>query len=104
MGTADSDQRRAALAREVTSLVSGGRRIETHDAFQAIVTHGRLVERRELLQVDETGNVTREVLPIDRERILVLIGLAVVAVAFIVYLLVTAATGSGDPAGGPPPT
>lgn len=103
MGTQNPDQRRAALAAEVTHLVSRGRRIETHDAFQAVLTSGRWLERRELLRVDEAGNVNCEMLPIDRERILVVIGLAIVAIALLIYLLVTATTGSSDPVGGAPP-
>jgi len=55
------------------------------------------------LRVDEVGNVNCEILPIDRERTLVVIGLAIVAIALIIYLLVTATLGSNDPVGGAPP-
>jgi len=103
VGVQTPDQRRAALAAEVTHLVARGRRIETHDAFQAVLTRGRWLERRELLRVDEVGNVNCEILPIDRERTLVVIGLAIVAIALIIYLLVTATLGSNDPVGGAPP-
>lgn len=97
------DDRRAALAAEVSSLVAQGRRIETHDAFQAVLVRGRLVERRELVLVDEAGSVTRQALPVDRERIVMLIGAVVVVIVFMIYIVISAAMGTGDSGGGSPP-
>ena len=101
--TASSDERSAALARDIAALVSRGRRIETHDTHRAVLVRGRVLERRELLTVSVEGTVMHEDLPIDRERVLILIGLTILAIALLSYVIVSAITGSTDPGGGSPP-
>lgn len=89
-----ADARRAALARIVTAQIARGRRVETHDAFQAVLVRGRLLERRELLQVDDQGEVTIIALPVDRERVVLLVGVAVVLAAFLIYAIVSGSSPS----------
>jgi len=57
-----------------------------------------LIERRELLQVGDNGSVSCEALPIDRDRLLKLIGLGILILGLIVYAIVAGSTpsDSGD--------
>lgn len=89
MSTRLVDERRSALAGEIATLVARGRRIESHDAFRAVLVRGHVLERRELVRVDEFGRVSREVLPLDRERLVLVIGIAILMAAFLIYVLIT---------------
>jgi hypothetical protein len=86
---ASADQRQAALARQVSIFVAKGRRIEVQNPLDAVLVHGRVLEFRERLTVDEWANVRVEKLPLDRDRLIMLIGAAVVVLAFIVYAIAT---------------
>jgi hypothetical protein len=86
---ASADERQATLARQISTLVAQGRRIEVQNPFDAILTRGRLIEFRERVSVDEWGNPLVEKLPLDRERLIMLIGAALVVLAFIIYAIVT---------------
>lgn len=83
------DQRQAALARQVSNLIAQGRRIEVQNPLDAILVHGRLLELRERITVDEWGNPLVEKLPMDRSRVIMLVGVAAVILAFIIYAIVT---------------
>jgi hypothetical protein len=80
-----SDDRRAALAQQVHTLVSQGRRIESQDDYSAVLVRGRWIEFREIVGVDEWGNPSVERLPIDRSQILKIAGMVVLVLLFIIY-------------------
>lgn len=89
------DERRARLARQINLLVAQGRRVESQDDYNAVLTRGRIVERRELVSVDEWGNPSLERLPLDKERVL-LVALFALAVVVFLILAVTAGDDGGD--------
>jgi hypothetical protein len=84
-----SDERRAALARQVHLLTTRGRRIESQSDFGAVLTHGRYFEFRELLTIDEWGSASVEKLQPDWERIIVATGIALLILAVIVLSALT---------------
>ena len=54
MNRASPEGRRAALGSQISTLVVHGRRVESQDDYQAVLVRGRgLLERRELVSVDE---------------------------------------------------
>jgi hypothetical protein len=83
------DERKAALARQAHMLIARGRRIESQSDFQAVLLRGRYVELRELLAIDEWGNASVESLPLDWQRIIVAVGLALVVFALIIVSALT---------------
>lgn len=85
-----SDHRQAALARQISTMIGQGRRIEAQNPFDAILVRGRGLELRERITIDEWGNLLVEKLPVDRNRLIMLIGVAAVIVAFIIYAVATA--------------
>lgn len=85
-----SDHRQAALARQISTMIAQGRRIEVQNPFDAILVRGRVLELRERITIDEWGNPLVEKLPVDRNRLIILIGVAAVIVAFIIYAVATA--------------
>ena len=87
MGTASADQRQAQLARQVSSLIAQGRRVEVQNPLDVVLTHGRLIEFREQVTVDQWGNTLVEKLPLERDRIIMLVGAVAVVCAFIIYAL-----------------
>jgi hypothetical protein len=89
MERASGDEREAALARQISALIAQGRRVEVQSPFDAVLIHGRLIELRERVSVDEWGNPLVEKLPLDRERIILVIGAALVVLAFIIYAVAT---------------
>ena len=89
MKRASGDERQAALARQISNLVAQGRRVEAQSPFDAVLIRGRLIEFREHVSVDEWGNPLVEKLPLDRERLIMLVGATLVVLAFIVYAIAT---------------
>jgi len=83
------DERRAALARQTHTLVTQGRRIESQSDFGALLTRGRYVELRELLEMDEGGDASVEKLRLDRERIIIVAGLVLVILTVIILSALT---------------
>lgn len=77
------------LARQVSLLIAQGRRIEVQNPFDTILIRGRLVELRERVVVDEFGSVRVDKLPVDRSRVIMLVGAAAVLLAFIIYAVTT---------------
>ncbi len=71
-------------------MIAQGRRIEVQNPFDAILVRGRVLELRERITIDEWGNPLVEKLPVDRNRLIILIGVAAVIVAFIIYAVATA--------------
>ncbi len=89
MRPASADDRQAAVAHQINTLISQGRRIEVQNPLDAVLTRGRLIELRERVTVDQWGNVQVEKLPLDLERLIMLIGALAVVFAFIIYATVT---------------
>jgi hypothetical protein len=89
MQHATDDVRQAALARQISTLVAQGRRVEAQSPYDAVLTRGRVIEFKERVSVDEWGNVLVEKLPLDRERLIMLVGAGLVVVAFIIYAIAT---------------
>jgi hypothetical protein len=83
------DERKAALARQAHILIWRGRRIESQSDFQAVLLRGRFVELRELLTIDEWGKASVESLPLDRQRIILAVGLALLFVTLIIISALT---------------
>lgn len=83
-----SDERKAMLAAQVTKLVAQGRRVESRSEYDAVLLRGRVVELREVVAVDEWGNVSVTRLPIDRARIFLLVGFALLVLTVIALILV----------------
>jgi hypothetical protein len=54
------DERRALLARQVQMSVAQGRRVESQGDYRAVLVLKRwgVLERREVVEVDEFGNVS----------------------------------------------
>jgi hypothetical protein len=86
---ASGDERQAALARQISALVAQGRRVEVQSPFDAVLARGRLIEFRERVSVDEWGNPLVEKLPLERERLIMVIGAALIVLAFIIYAITT---------------
>jgi hypothetical protein len=83
--TKTADQRRSALAQQITILVAQGRRVESQNDFEAVLVTGRyLWESREIVSVDAWGNFSVQRLGVDKERL----AIAFAALAVIVILIV----------------
>jgi hypothetical protein len=82
MSLISPEQRREVLARQVSTLIAQGRRVETQDDYQAVLVRGRgSLERRELITVDDFGNPRVERLPFEKDRL-------IIQVAFVLAVLV----------------
>lgn len=84
--TKTRDQRRSALARHLTLLISQGRRIESQSDYQAVLVTGHYVwESREVVSVDSWGTVAVQRLGMNMERLV--IAIAVLAVILILIVI-----------------
>lgn len=92
MQNADEVQQ-AALARQVSALIAQGRRVEVQSRFDAVLVRGRLIEFRERVLVNEAGETTVEKLPLDRNRLILLIGFGMLVLVWIIYLVVVSIVG-----------
>lgn len=55
-----AEERKALLARQIQNSVAQGRRVESQGDFRAVLVRKQLwfVDRREVVEVDEYGNVS----------------------------------------------
>lgn len=55
-----AEERKALLARQIQNSVAQGRRVESQGDFRAVVIYKQwgLLDKREVLEVDEYGNVS----------------------------------------------
>lgn len=100
---ASLEQRREALARQISTLVFQGRRVESQGDYQAVLVRGRgPLERRELVTIDESGNPLVQSLPFDKERLLIQGAFVVGVLLLIILALLLGDGGSGgnEPDGG----
>jgi Tfp pilus assembly protein PilV len=82
------DERRRALAQQMTRLIAQGRRVESQSDYQAVLVSGHhFWESREVVSVDEWGDVSIQKLGINWERI-------AIATAVVVVLLILIIVGS----------
>jgi Tfp pilus assembly protein PilV len=82
------DERRRSLAQQITRLIAQGRRVESQSDYQAVLVSGHhLWESREVVSVDEWGDVSIQKLGIKWERI-------AIATAVVVVLLILIIVGS----------
>lgn len=97
MTTASTEQRREALARQISTLIVQGRRVESQGDYQAVLVRGRgPLERRELVTVDESGNPMVQNLPLDKER-LIIAGAFIAAILLLIIIgLLAGDDSSGD--------
>lgn len=97
MATATTEQRREALARQISTLVVQGRRVESQDDYQAVLVRGRgPLERRELVTIDESGNPMVQDLPLDKERLIVVGAFIAAILLLIIVVLLSGNDSSGD--------
>jgi hypothetical protein len=89
MGPASADERQAALALQVSTLIAQGRRVEVQNPLDAVLAHGRVIEFRERVTVDEWGNTIVEKLPLERDRLIMMIGVVAVILAVVIYAIAT---------------
>ena len=81
--------REDAIEGTIRERIAQGRRIESQGDFGAVLTRGWFVESRELVKIDEWGNVSIEKLPLGWQRIIISAGLVLVILALILVSALT---------------
>jgi hypothetical protein len=79
-------QRQSTLATQIATLTAQGRRIESQSDYQVVLLKGHyLWETREIVLVDEWGNVSVQRLGFEKEKLMIALG--VVALFLILLIL-----------------
>lgn len=87
------DERKAILANQVARLVTQGWVVESASVTNSVLMRGRFLTRRQMVSVDDRGEISLEQFPLRRDQIVRLVLAAVLVAILILYVVVRAAAG-----------